>query len=520
MSAERRLAAGPLRARLVGADLRSVTLRGRELLRRVAVVVRDDAWGTVPAELEAVRVEEAGGRFAVRASARCRRPPLDVRWTAELEGRADGTLHCRVRLEPLAAFPYNRMGLVLLHPPGEVAGRPYAGRGDERVAGRLPDLVGPQREVGGVPQPLFPAVDELALTLDGGLELRLAFAGDRFEMEDQRNWTDGSFKTYSTPLALGTPHHAEPGRVIAQEVRLSAVQTTTVPALGVCLGDRPLDAAARGALAALAPAHLRVELRGGTGPGEAAELGVPLELAVHDARAAAGLDGLEAPVARVLLLGPEALACAGDVRAALPGVPVCGGTDGHFADLNRERPDLSALDGVAFPVTPQVHGFDDDTLREGLEGQRDAVRAARELLGPVHVSPVTLRPRAGPGSEPRDGAPARADPRQATPFGAAWTFGSIAALAAGGAVSASYYELAGPRGVVSADGAPYPLLDVLRRLGPLAGMPAHPLPTPDPLALAGFAAGGRVYWGNLTGSEQRIPEGGVLGPYALLEEAE
>jgi len=32
-------------------------------------------------------------------------------------------------------------------------------------------------------------------------------------MEDQRNWTDASFKTYSTPLALGFPHRSGPDSV-------------------------------------------------------------------------------------------------------------------------------------------------------------------------------------------------------------------------------------------------------------------------------------------------------------------
>src|SRR5262249_61927265 len=43
-----------------------------------------------------------------------------------------------------------------------------------------------------------------------------------FETEDQRNWTDASFKTYSTPLALGFPHRAEPGRRMRQVVRIGA----------------------------------------------------------------------------------------------------------------------------------------------------------------------------------------------------------------------------------------------------------------------------------------------------------
>ena len=39
---------------------------------------------------------------------------------------------------------------------------------------------------------------------DEKMEAELAFEGDIFEMEDQRNWTDASFKTYCTPLARNT----------------------------------------------------------------------------------------------------------------------------------------------------------------------------------------------------------------------------------------------------------------------------------------------------------------------------
>ena len=33
----------------------------------------------------------------------------------------------------------------------------------------------------------------------------MIFNGETFEMEDQRNWTDASFKTYCTPLSLPYP---------------------------------------------------------------------------------------------------------------------------------------------------------------------------------------------------------------------------------------------------------------------------------------------------------------------------
>jgi hypothetical protein len=48
----------------------------------------------------------------------------------------------------------------------------------------------------------------------------LSFDGDLFELEDQRNWGDASFKTYCTPLLLGFPHQARKGVGIMQSVTI------------------------------------------------------------------------------------------------------------------------------------------------------------------------------------------------------------------------------------------------------------------------------------------------------------
>jgi len=548
------LTAGPLTVRLAGAELRHARVAGREVLRRIAVVVRDDAWGTVEPALERVQVEpRPAGGFRVRAAARCARGPVDVSWEAEFGGDADGCLDCSVRLEPHARFAYNRMGLVLLHPIAGHAGNGFRGEGDAGVTqGRLPALVGPQRAgADGVLQALFPPVTALSLALGDDLEVRFAFEGDQFEMEDQRNWIDGSFKTYSTPLALGTPHRAQPGRALAQRVRLDVrggggaaarddgpaatlaeigrgAGSGRVPALGVALGAHAADAPppARGL------AHLRVDLA----PGEdwsarldaAARLGLPLEVAVtvdgpdRLAGLAEALRGRD--TARVLLHAADAV-CTPDWLAreageALGGLGVAryGGTDAHLAELNRERPALPGLEGICFSASPQAHLTDDDTLRESLEGLRDAVRTVVELAGDrrVAVTPITLRPRHGPGSE------AGPDPRRSTPFAAAWTFGAIAGLALGGAWSATLHEVTGPAGVVGPDGAPYPVLEVLDLLAPLAGEAVTAASVPDPLALAGLwlDATGELLLANLADTPQavRVPELGAqatLAPGAL-----
>ena len=38
--------------------------------------------------------------------------------------------------------------------------------------------------------------------------------GDAFEMEDQRNWIDASYKTYVRPLALPWPYTIATGRAV------------------------------------------------------------------------------------------------------------------------------------------------------------------------------------------------------------------------------------------------------------------------------------------------------------------
>ena len=44
----------------------------------------------------------------------------------------------------------------------------------------------------------------------------IGFVGEVFEIEDQRNWTDASYKTYCRPLARPFPYRIEPGETVEQ----------------------------------------------------------------------------------------------------------------------------------------------------------------------------------------------------------------------------------------------------------------------------------------------------------------
>ena len=99
------------------------------------------------------------------------------------------------------------------------------------VDGVLPGLIAPQSIVDGVEIPCSRRARALRSTLTAAT-VATVFEGDLFEMEDQRNWSDGSFKTYCTPIALGYPHEARAGARLRQRVdvvRCPAIRSRAAP---------------------------------------------------------------------------------------------------------------------------------------------------------------------------------------------------------------------------------------------------------------------------------------------------
>jgi hypothetical protein len=509
----RPLRAGPLECVLDGVDLRYVRCNGVEVVRRIYAAVRDRNWNTVPGVASALEVDDGGDRFEVRFHVRHVDRDLDFGWDGTITGSPDGRVV--FAFDGAAARPllYNRIGLCVLHPFRETAGRPFRARTpDGELAGEFPELIGPQRFENGVYVPLFPSFDRLEIDLDGGGVVRLEFEGDLWEDEDQRNWTDASFKTYCTPLALGFPHELSAAGRIEQHVSVSVPRPPggavahhgpptlsiggplglTVPPIGLALAD---DGALAGdaeleLLRALGLAHLRVEAHLdapgwedglGAALAERARLDVPLELALYMRAEHAGeLDRLARrlyglPLARVLVVAAGGGTATAEettpaqlvrlVRAVLGEAPVAGGTDMNFCELNRTRPQAAEMDAVFYSIVAQIHAFDDLSVVETLEAQGETVRSARALADgrPVHVSPITLARRYNAHATvaeagPEEGElPDSVDPRQLSLLGAAWTAGSVKNLAEAGAASLTYYETSGWRGVVEHEsGSPLP----------------------------------------------------------------
>jgi hypothetical protein len=506
--ATQELRAGSLTVLLDGIDLRYVCLGSLETVRRVYVALRDQNWNTIPGQYSITRIEQQPESFEVEFDAEHRSHDIDFAWHGTITGTSDGQIRYVMDGVARSDFRYNRIGFCILHPFRECAGKSYQAQTPQgSITGFLPALIGPQRFEHGVYVPLFPSFSKLDIDIADGVQARLDFEGDLFEMEDQRNWTDASFKTYCTPLSLGFPHQTHVGTRIWQsftvtvegtpaaqmqnirEPRLAfgKVATHPLPAIGFSMNSDGVSLTGRELerLRTLHPDHMRVDVhlnRDYTAALEQAlttcqTLDCALEMAIFlTAEMADKLDRLasllrgRARIARFLVLqegaqtasasettAPELVALAKNyLQQVAPSAAFAGGTDMYFCELNRTRPQVDVMDGVSYTIIPQAHAFDERSLAETLEAQAETVRSASAIAGerPIIVSPVTLRRRYNPHAtvaeteKASDELPDAVDPRQMSLFGAAWTTGSIKYLAESGAASLTYYETSGWSGLM------------------------------------------------------------------------
>lgn len=481
------VALGPWRFELRGDELADLAYDGSIVARSVRAVARDRDWSTVPTVVESFALRPDGEGVDLEVA--MRGVGADVH--ARVEVRADARrLSVHLVATSRTEFATNRLGLVVLHPPA--------------LAGADLEIGTPAGEVRGTAFPVAisphqPAMDiaTLAWTHDG-VATRVDFDGDVFEMEDQRNWTDASYKTYSTPLSRPFPMTLEAGAVVEQSVVFHAARVapraadaaTHAPAdapvvVDLVASDRLAPAVTLGASTvpddAWSPhplpdgvAGLLVELDTGTASWraaldrarrEAGDLALDVRItsddpaAVHEAVEAAVAAG---PVARLGVFAarghvtetPLWDALTDAAGRLLPDAGLLGGARSHFTELNRRHDDLpDRLPGVAFAMTPQMHSTERAQLVESIPIQTAVVRDAARIAGdrPLHVGPITLRSRfnAVATSGPRtDDEPTLAagygaehvtgatDARQASDALAAWTVASYAAICAGAAVAA------------------------------------------------------------------------------------
>jgi D-apionolactonase len=211
------LKAGPLTVDFVAGNLRAIRYEGHEVLRAIAYVVRNSDWGTYHPEISDCLIRKNGKSFTVTYRAHCVSADSSqmLDYQARITGDAQGNLAFEVLAEPLTPFRTARCGFAVLHPIAGVAGQPVI---VEHVDGSREQAVFPELISPAQPFKDIRAIHHQVTPL---ITARCCMNGDAFEMEDQRNWSDASYKTYVRPLSLPWPYVMEQGVVNRQSVELS-----------------------------------------------------------------------------------------------------------------------------------------------------------------------------------------------------------------------------------------------------------------------------------------------------------
>lgn len=444
------LRAGPLALIYEQGDLRRVCLGDTEILRRIYVAVRNRNWDTVSPVFLNVDMQVGPDSFQITYQVENRQAEIDFAWLGSIRGEPDGTITFCMEGEARSTFWRNRIGFCVLH-PASLAGQAGV---VVHADGVREEAVFPVDLVSDQPVRPFADIATLSHKVVPGLLAEVVFSGDVFEMEDQRNWTDASYKTFSTPLRLPFPVEIRQGTRVAQMItlRLRAERPAVNPALvrdekladdltrlalpevdqglpipafglGMASHGLPLSETELGRIRALNLSHLRVDLalddpgwknRLRLAAQETQALGTDLvvgllapdspELLLETLRAE--LDRLHQPVSMLLCYpavenfkgGSPITAVVQAARKVLDRdgqiASFAAGTNTDIIFMMRSVPPLDQIQALTFAINPQVHAFDNTSLVETLQCQGDAVRSARRLGGslPARGLPVWVSP--------------------------------------------------------------------------------------------------------------------------------
>lgn len=534
--------------------VRGIYWDGVEVLRRVDYSVRDPQWGTC-----ANRTTSESAESTSQVLRYFRR--FDVGeglFSGEFScvGSAEGTLQLLLRLVAKMDVEVNRASFALLHPGLLCAGTPLRvthtdGSVDETA---FPTLMSPGQL----------AFDIAALRQTaGGVTADIAFVGEVFELEDQRNWTDASYKTYGRPLALPTPFAIPEGGVVEQSltiafsgngrgVAMAGAERIVVGAptdRGVPETMLALERGWEGPMPAGTPVLARIDLTQDDWQDELSSLisaaggSLDLEAIVPDSAASIDgalvalrkhLDGHGAALRNLMALpiaytrsydpaGPwpsgatpeEALRLS---RRHFPHVSIGGGMFTNFTELNRYRGSARIGDFVTHGTTAVVHTADDVGVMQTLEmlPQIFASDAAIAPGKPIRLGLCAIGMRSNPyASEVAPNpwllrvAMAQADPRIRGLFGAAFMVGVVAATQDSAVASLALAAPGGPFGLSGGDGV-YPAWHAVRGLARLSGQRRSSVATPaGVVAVAGqSAAGSALIVANISSEVRRavLPE--------------
>jgi hypothetical protein len=452
--------AGNLTCLYEAGNLRYIKCGSTEIIRMVYGAVRNENWDTAVPEITNEIVDAGGDSFYISYIAAYHLNGIHYSANFVIEGKADSSISITMHGLALSDFKKNRIGICVLHPLKETKGKAVTivqPSGDV-YSSVFPEMIAPH-------QP-FKEIQQMQWKPAEAITARLYLSGDIFETEDQRNWSDSSFKTYSTPLHIPFPAQVKKGDTMEQKIVLSVsgnisqaiekrpfrkieVPTTTTAKVGYSLRiDQPAIISKQANLFINSKVHhYRTELYldRASWPQQLEKavamvtaVNAKLELVLffsgnYEASFQLLLQQIK-PVAQyidaLLLLDkkhavtPAALMEKGYqlLKPAFPSIQIGYGTDAYFAALNRNRPGNLPHDFVSFSLMPQAHASDTRTIIENLESLPDIMQTIQSFTDKaIHVSPVSIGKRVNPDAlEEADYLIKEKDVRESSVFANDW----------------------------------------------------------------------------------------------------
>lgn len=546
---------GQLELLLEDGAVRGLYFCGVEVLRGLDYPVRDANWGTYDAETLDEDLQWTASSLRFRRKFRTGGGRLIGNFSIDCSD--NGAVDFSFDLEVLEDMELNRAGFVILH-PATFAGSPVRVTHSD---GCVADGVFPSRISAG--QPFFD-IAGVSHTVNG-VSASLSFEGEVFEMEDQRNWSDASYKTYCRPLGWQRPYAVTAGTRVQQSIHIvmsvqgEAQRGSRLSHLGFgALTGRPVPEIAFAlqdgwqgtspALEALAdtPVLLRIDLtddlwsiRLQATRQSLSGRTVDLEVVVSDdgAEAVERLQQLHAalyeatilptrltvlPAAYLISHQPDGVWPSGLnpvdtaelARSIFANCLIGGGVLTNFTELNRWPAAATVGDFVTHSTTAIVHAADDRSVMQSLEALPQIFYSAKTLAEgrPYRLGLVSIGMRSNPygacvaDNQARVRRPmAMDDPRQRGLFAAAYMVGAVASTQASSVESMALAAPAGPFGIAD-EHAIFPAYHAFLGLKCLSGLDRRILVTPDWCAGV-VARGGQVegmVLANLTAEPQQL----------------
>ena len=512
---------GPLSFLLDSNGIRQLCWNKTEAVRGLSVAVRDANWGSATAQNVQQDWSAIGNKFSLKRHAKYFAGALETELT--ISATDQGVLTAEFKMTAHQDVQLNRAGFSVLHPLQDVVGQTVAvlhSDGSQEMT-KFPDQIAAAQ----------PALDIVGLRHRvGNVDLVIEFQGEVFEMEDQRNWSDASFKTYCRPLALPFPYQVTKGETVRQSVSIQisdavdSIGSTNVETVKIANSPKAPDILLTSQRQWQNPKALpasgilaRFETGADIDPSYISNLAQQTQLsgAYLDAeivvssecnpvqaltQIAAQLKAAGVAPRHVIALPkaylksyqpsgawPDGLTpqdCAKAVTEAFPDSRTGVGMLTNFTEFNRCPPIKGHGDYITHGNAAIVHAADDRSVLETLEALPQIFASGQAMADgrDYRLGLVSIGMRGNPyGASLNDNVKMQRmtmtddDPRQQGLFAAAYAIGVSAAVAQSGIDAVALAATAGPFAITNPDHSLRPLYHAVKALSAVSGRRVTPM---------------------------------------------